>query len=98
MLADVTIAFTAQGHAFNTFPKMGDTWLPRDLFEKQPFLSNFFENTATVQVSRPCTPLRLDACLAVFHPQVDSVFLQVWSFEFAPFLTVAVAVLVAFKD
>jgi heme A synthase len=68
MLPDVTIAFTAQGHAFNTFPKMGDTWLPPDLFEKQPFLSNFFENTATVQVSRPCTPLRLNACLAVILP------------------------------
>lgn len=40
----------AQGHAYNTFPKMGDTWIPEGIFEMSPFIRNFFENTATVQV------------------------------------------------
>lgn len=39
-----------QGHAFNTFPKMGDTWIPGDIFDLKPVIRNFFENTSTVQV------------------------------------------------
>lgn len=39
-----------QGHAFNTFPKMGDTWIPDDIFEMKPLMRNFFENTSLVQV------------------------------------------------
>lgn len=40
-----------QGHAYNTFPKMGDTWIPDDIFDMKPLIRNFFENTSTVQVS-----------------------------------------------
>lgn len=40
-----------QGHAYNTFPKMGDTWIPEDVFDMKPLIRNFFENTSTVQVS-----------------------------------------------
>lgn len=39
-----------QGHAYNTFPKMGDTWIPDDVFDMKPLIRNFFENTSTVQV------------------------------------------------
>ena len=39
-----------QGHAYNTFPKMGDNWIPDDIFSMEPFIRNFFENTSTVQV------------------------------------------------
>jgi hypothetical protein len=39
-----------QGHAYNTFPKMGDTWIPEDVFDMKPLIRNFFENTSTVQV------------------------------------------------
>lgn len=39
-----------QGHAYNTFPKMGDTWIPDDIFDLKPLIRNFFENTSTVQV------------------------------------------------
>lgn len=44
------VAGNDAGHAFNTFPKMGDHWLPEGLFELQPWTRNFFENTATVQL------------------------------------------------
>ena len=40
-----------QGHAYNSFPKMGDTWVPEDVFSMEPFVRNFFENTSTVQVT-----------------------------------------------
>jgi cytochrome c oxidase assembly protein subunit 15 len=44
------VAGNDAGHAYNTFPKMGDTWIPEDVFAMEPFIRNFFENTSTVQV------------------------------------------------
>nr|KYP73507.1 Cytochrome c oxidase assembly protein COX15 isogeny [Cajanus cajan] len=37
-------------HAFNTFPKMGDTWIPQDIFEMKPLIHNFFKYTSTLQL------------------------------------------------
>ncbi|KAG5550931.1 hypothetical protein RHGRI_009376 [Rhododendron griersonianum] len=44
------VAGNDAGHAFNTFPKMGDTWIPDDVLSMKPLLRNFFENTSTVQL------------------------------------------------
>ncbi|KAF9590807.1 hypothetical protein IFM89_038399 [Coptis chinensis] len=44
------VAGNDAGHAFNTFPKMGDTWIPDDIFSMKPLIRNFFENTPTVQL------------------------------------------------
>ncbi|XP_071930189.1 heme A synthase COX15-like isoform X2 [Coffea arabica] len=44
------VAGNDAGRAFNTFPKMGDTWVPKDIFSMKPLLRNFFENTSTVQL------------------------------------------------
>ncbi|KAL3688242.1 hypothetical protein R1sor_014551 [Riccia sorocarpa] len=52
-LTAISGAFVAgndAGHAYNTFPKMGDTWIPEGLLEMKPVIRNFFENTATVQM------------------------------------------------
>ncbi|KAK7275480.1 hypothetical protein RIF29_16599 [Crotalaria pallida] len=52
-LTAISGAFVAgndAGHAFNTFPKMGDAWIPDDIFEMKPLIRNFFENTSTVQL------------------------------------------------
>ncbi|XP_020599918.1 cytochrome c oxidase assembly protein COX15 [Phalaenopsis equestris] len=43
------VAGNDAGHAYNTFPKMGDSWIPDDIFSMKPFFRNFFENTSTVQ-------------------------------------------------
>ena len=43
------VAGLKAGLIFNTFPKMGDAWLPADLLVLQPFYLNFFENMVTVQ-------------------------------------------------
>ena len=40
-----------KGHAYNSFPKMGDSWIPEDVFSMEPFIRNFFENKSTVQVT-----------------------------------------------
>jgi hypothetical protein len=54
-LTAVSGAFVAgndAGRAYNTFPKMGDNWIPptEELFEKIPMWRNIFESTALVQL------------------------------------------------
>lgn len=49
-LSGAFVAGNDAGRAFNTFPKMGDTWIPEDVLALRPLLKNFFENTSTVQV------------------------------------------------
>nr|DAD24347.1 TPA_asm: hypothetical protein HUJ06_025811 [Nelumbo nucifera] len=44
------VAGNDAGHAYNTFPKMGDAWIPDDIFSMEPLFCNFFENTSTVQL------------------------------------------------
>ncbi|GFP84963.1 cytochrome c oxidase assembly protein cox15 [Phtheirospermum japonicum] len=44
------VAGNDAGRAFNTFPKMGDAWIPGDVFNMKPLIRNFFENTSTVQL------------------------------------------------
>ncbi|KAF6153999.1 hypothetical protein GIB67_005148, partial [Kingdonia uniflora] len=44
------VAGNDAGRAFNTFPKMGDKWIPDGIFQLEPVTRNFFENTATVQL------------------------------------------------
>jgi len=43
------VAGLKAGKIYNTFPKMGDDWLPTGLMALDPFWRNFFDNTATVQ-------------------------------------------------
>ncbi|KAK7268255.1 hypothetical protein RIF29_20950 [Crotalaria pallida] len=52
-LTTISGAFVAgndAGHAFNTFPKMGDAWIPDEIFEMKPLIRNFLDNTSTVQL------------------------------------------------
>lgn len=43
------VAGLKAGHAYNTFPKMGDQWLPPGGWALEPGWRNLFENIATVQ-------------------------------------------------
>ena len=43
------VAGLKAGKIYNTFPKMGEDWLPPGLMALDPFWRNFFENMATVQ-------------------------------------------------
>jgi cytochrome c oxidase assembly protein subunit 15 len=43
------VAGNDAGNAYNTFPKMGDQWIPDGMYDLDPIWRNFFENTATVQ-------------------------------------------------
>jgi len=43
------VAGLKAGHAYNTFPLMGDRWIPDVIFMQEPAWRNLFENIATVQ-------------------------------------------------
>lgn len=43
------VAGNDAGRAFNTFPMMGDHWIPPEILDMKPLWRNFVENTATVQ-------------------------------------------------
>ena len=43
------VAGLKAGKLYNTFPKMGDDWLPPGMFALEPAWRNFFDNIATVQ-------------------------------------------------
>jgi heme a synthase len=43
------VAGNDAGRAYNTYPKMGDEWIPSEIMELVPWHRNFIENTATVQ-------------------------------------------------
>jgi cytochrome c oxidase assembly protein subunit 15 len=43
------VAGLKAGKIYNTFPMMGDYWLPPGLMAHEPFWRNFFDNMTTVQ-------------------------------------------------
>ena len=43
------VAGNDAGRAYNTYPKMGDEWIPSEIMELVPWQRNLTENTATVQ-------------------------------------------------
>ena len=43
------VAGLKAGKIYNTFPMMGDYWVPPGLMALEPFWRNFFDNMATVQ-------------------------------------------------
>lgn len=48
-VAGAFVAGLDAGLVYNSFPKMGDRWIPSDLFAIEPKWRNFFENPTTVQ-------------------------------------------------
>lgn len=49
IMSGAYVAGNDAGHAYNTYPKMGDYWIPPEILDMKPIWKNFFENTATVQ-------------------------------------------------
>ncbi len=49
VLSGAYVAGNDAGNAYNTFPKMGDDWIPEGMWTLEPKWRNLIENTATVQ-------------------------------------------------
>lgn len=43
------VAGLKAGHIYNTFPLMGEFWIPQETFELRPFEANVYKNPVTVQ-------------------------------------------------
>ncbi|TDH67936.1 hypothetical protein CCR75_008197 [Bremia lactucae] len=50
IISGAFVAGIDAGMAFNTFPKMGEHWIPENLFALEPVYRNFFENVPLVQL------------------------------------------------
>jgi cytochrome c oxidase assembly protein subunit 15 len=49
ILYGALVAGMKAGLIYNTFPLMGERWVPEDAFAFNPLISNFYQNPATVQ-------------------------------------------------
>ncbi|KAF1313426.1 Cytochrome oxidase assembly protein, partial [Globisporangium splendens] len=50
IIAGTEVAEIDAGKEYNTFPKMGKHWVPDGLFDQRPWLRNFYDNVALVQL------------------------------------------------
>ncbi len=60
------VAGLKAGHAYNTFPKMGDQWLPPAGWMLEPGWRNLFENIATVQFDHRVLALTTFTAILLF--------------------------------
>jgi cytochrome c oxidase assembly protein subunit 15 len=49
VISGAFVAGNDAGRAYNSFPLMGDRWIPKEILDLEPKWRNIFENTATVQ-------------------------------------------------
>jgi len=50
IVSGALVAGNDAGRAYNSFPKMGDDWIPiQDMWDSEPWYKNLYENTAMVQ-------------------------------------------------
>ena len=60
------VAGLKAGKVYNTFPKMGDHWIPPGLMALDPGWRNFFDNIATVQFDHRVLAITTFVLIAVF--------------------------------
>lgn len=68
------VAGLKAGKVFNTFPMMGDYWVPPGLMALEPWWRNFFDNIATVQFDHRVLALATFGLIVVFwakFPKAD---------------------------
>ena len=68
------VAGLKAGKIYNTFPMMGEYWVPPDIMALQPWWRNFFDNLATVQFDHRILAITTFVLIVVFRlrlPQTD---------------------------
>lgn len=60
------VAGTDAGFIYNTYPLMGDSLLPKDLFMLKPLVINFFENIVTIQFTHRLLTMLVFVTVIVF--------------------------------
>lgn len=60
------VAGLKAGKIYNTFPLMGEHWIPPGMFSMQPFWRNLFDNTTTVQFDHRVLALTTFALIVLY--------------------------------
>ena len=60
------VAGLKAGLIFNTFPMMGDAWVPADMYGLSPWYLNWFENLVTVQFNHRVLAMFTFSCVISF--------------------------------
>ena len=66
MMTGAFVAGLKAGHIYNTFPKMGEGWIPPGLWAITPAYLNFFENPSTVQFVHRVVAMATFLAIVVF--------------------------------
>lgn len=69
VLSGAYVAGNDAGRAYNSFPKMGDEWIPSEILALSPVWKNFTENTATVQFDHRVLAMSSLASIATMYGQ-----------------------------
>ena len=80
VLSGAYVAGNDAGRAYNTFPKMGDEWVPGGMWTLEPKWRNIVENTATVQFDHRILALTtLSSIATMFYTAKTTMAGQVWN-------------------
>lgn len=74
------------GHIFNTWPKMGEEWLPEQVYMKETLLQNIFENASGIQFTHRTIALILVLLLIFIWNKSNKLNLNRWQYNGITFL------------
>jgi cytochrome c oxidase assembly protein subunit 15 len=80
------------GHIFNSWPKMGDEWMPEQVTMKESFYLNFFENASGIQFVHRTLALLVVTMLCVIWYKSDKLKLTVSQYRGVTFLIYGVTI------
>lgn len=80
------------GHIFNSWPKMGDEWMPEQVTMKESFYLNFFENASGIQFVHRTLALLVVVMLCVIWYKSDKLKLTVSQYRGVTFLIYGVTI------
>jgi len=80
------------GHIFNSWPKMGDEWMPEQVTMKESFYLNFFENASGIQFMHRTLALLVVIMLCVIWYKSDKLKLTVSQYRGVTFLIYGVTI------
>jgi len=80
------------GHIFNTWPKMGDEWMPEQVTMKGNFFSNIMENASGIQFMHRILALLVVTVLCVIWYKSDKLKLNVSQYRGVTFLIYGVTI------
>ena len=77
IIAGGFVAGLKAGKVYNTFPMMGEYWVPPGMFALNPFWRNFFDNVATVQFDHRVLAIATFTFIVIYWARIRNTELPV---------------------